>query len=183
MITSKCRRCKFVFASRIFQVPEGANWSNVAFAGNSESCVRCGGRADTLSGGFDIKDGVITNFVSINSDPELVRKFLAVAKKAQAGEITREQAAEQIESLGLVFSEVWKILGNNGVQISLLIALASLAVTVYFGVASYRAVVSSEELERRQTEALETIREEIRRLPEPVSIESGAARPPSGDIV
>lgn len=130
-----------------------------------------------MSASFSVKNGIVGNFVSLEGAVDDLYKLQEIAVQVQAGELAKEDADQQVAALRMEVSEAWRMLGNNSGQITVLLTLLGLFITAYLGVLSYKAVLSTGELEKRQLEAIRKLSEDVGKIPEAAEPEEEAGGP------
>jgi hypothetical protein len=93
-LPAHCTRCGYAFEGRGIAI-EG-NVQHLVLENNIESCPRCGGAARIVEGEFNVRNGVFEVLRSTHLDRELLQRFAGIAREANDGTISMEEAAAHI---------------------------------------------------------------------------------------
>ncbi|MBA1373189.1 hypothetical protein [Sphingomonas ursincola] len=138
------------------------NSLNTTISG-SETCPRCGGRAEYQAGTYDFFGDTMAAFRAPGVTRASVKAFADVVSSAARGELTHDQALEQAETINSTLATLFRTAAINGVSIDRLLNIISIALAAW---ALYSSEVDGDETLgelRTQTELHEMILQETQK--------------------
>lgn len=131
-VLARCDNCDLVFNSRFF--PDSSFMRGAAI-GNSESCPRCGGRAqiqDIIGGEVIGWRDVAERFTSTAQSATVtdLQTFQDIARAAASGEISQERAEEWARNLSSGFGDILTWVNRNSGALSLLLAIVAIIISL-----------------------------------------------------
>jgi hypothetical protein len=122
-IPAKCKSCGYNYTSNSIHIE---NSFGVTLSGNTETCPRCGARAQLQSGTYDFVGDVISAFRAPGMSREKISTLKALAEKAKNGEITAEDAVENANKIDPAIQRMLKTAQDRGITIGDLLTLITL---------------------------------------------------------
>ena len=127
-VPALCENCGYRFTSRMFHFE---NATDVTLTGCSESCPRCGGRANLQDGTYDFIGHVLTAIRAPGVMREDVMAFRDIAQAVQKGELLSDDAATQVAEINSAFAILWKWMNENGAAIAVVLTIIAIYIAIW----------------------------------------------------
>lgn len=128
-VPAKCTACGHRFTSKAFMAFSGVN---ISYSGCTETCPKCGGRAELQSGTYDFVGSTIAAFTAPGVTRAKVEAARDLAAKVAQEEITAKDAAEEAEKITAGLGNVFMAAHDRGITFDRILALI-LAVLAFWG--------------------------------------------------
>ena len=120
-VLSKCSHCNYTFTSRMFSIVDSIN---VSLEGNTETCPRCGSRANVLDGTFDFNAQGIAKLISGPAfTQDVYKQFVSLVERARNEELNKEEFVREAQAISpLLASSIRRYLPNDSASFIALLA-------------------------------------------------------------